>query len=305
MLAGSAVAGAPYTSLAQGRGSESVLLELPSSPRGMALGGAYTAASNDAALLFTSPSRIGAEHRLTAAISGARYLLGSTLAAAAVVLPVGRGAVALGVQALDYGRVEEVLEVPGSDDGQATGESASASDAAVVLGYARGVRSVRAGVSVTALNRSLAGDGSTRVLAAAGLSAGAWRKSTVAIAVRHLGPAMRHSVSDEGAPIAMQGGVALPVLCAGSASAILFADLARVRSDRVRPAAGAEGAWAPTGGRGRVLARLGWRGGHAERGSELSGGLGVEIGAIILDYATERLEADGALIHRVGVRWRR
>jgi hypothetical protein len=98
---------------AQGGANAAPVLELPASARARALGGAYVAASGDDASLFFSPAQLGTVARQAVAATEQRYVEGSTLFALSGAVRVGRSSVALGVQALDFGSVVEIIASPG------------------------------------------------------------------------------------------------------------------------------------------------------------------------------------------------
>ena len=119
----------PAAALAQAQGgaSAAIILELPASPRAMALGGAGTSLEGDAAI-FYNPAQLAAVQHVAASLSAQRYIFSSTLGAFSAAARIGPGTAAIGVQALEYGSEDEVVpdENFGGERGRLTGATVDA-----------------------------------------------------------------------------------------------------------------------------------------------------------------------------------
>src|SRR5918911_4509963 len=104
-----------------------ILLELPASTRALALGNSFVAAGADEAPIFYNPAQLSAAPRIAAGLSVQQYLASSTLAAAAFATHLWHGTVGLGLQVLDYGSSEEIVDDPsvGGGGGMPTGATIS------------------------------------------------------------------------------------------------------------------------------------------------------------------------------------
>ena len=102
-------------------GSEFLLFD--TSARGIAMGGAYTAATNDAASIYWNPAGLSQVPRLSATFLHAQYIAGITYNAAAVARRVNDSAViAFGVRYLDIGAITHT-DINGQSRGEFTPRS--------------------------------------------------------------------------------------------------------------------------------------------------------------------------------------
>jgi long-subunit fatty acid transport protein len=86
-------------------GAEFLLFD--TSARGIAMGGAYTAASNDASSIYWNPAGLSQVPRLSATFMHAQYLAGITYNAAATAIRVNDASVfGAGVRYLDVGQID-------------------------------------------------------------------------------------------------------------------------------------------------------------------------------------------------------
>src|SRR5579871_767705 len=114
-----------------------ILLTLPSSARGLALGDAWGAVADDESALFYNPAQLARAQGMAVGGSLQNYIASTTLGAFAVAFPLKRGTLAFGLQLLDYGSADEVVPADGSAGqiGTPTGSTISAEDMAFTVGY--------------------------------------------------------------------------------------------------------------------------------------------------------------------------
>ncbi len=291
-----------------GAGGESaaIVLELPASARALALGGAYSAAGEDEAAIFYNPAQLAALGGLAVGLSVQRYIASTTLAALAAATRLGPGTVGVGVQVLDYGRVDEVVPDPASGGqlGLETGATVSASDYAASIGYALGWTTLRFGVAAKLTRQRLAGESAGTGALDIGGSVLVFHRARVAVAVQNLGGDVTIAGARAPLPRLVRLGTALPLREAGPVRVLAAAELSRARSGSVEAAGGVEVSWTSA----RALTLLG-RAGLLGRpaGSDLSPlsfGGGIRARRFTLDYAYQGFETLGNT-HRVGVRWQR
>ena len=115
---------------AQGGRTAAIVLELPSSTRALALGGAYVAAGADDAALFYNASQLATIEGRAASMSLQPYIEGSTLGAISGAFRLGPGTVGIGVQVLSYGSTDEYVcdETTQCERGELTGRTVSANE---------------------------------------------------------------------------------------------------------------------------------------------------------------------------------
>jgi hypothetical protein len=291
---------------AQGGAHAAVLLELPASTRALAVGGAAAALLDDDEALFYNPAQLAAVAHLSVGLSVQPYLANSVLGAASGAMRLGPGALALGVQTLEYGSADEVTPDPLSGEtGVATGNRISASDLVASAGYALELRHVRVGGALKRVRQRVA-DVSGGVTAAdlgAAVALGGW--GTVGVAVQNLGGRLQLGGTGAPLPRLVRVGAALPTWRAGIVDVRTAVDAVQVRDGRLVPCGGADVTWrAPSGGLA-LAARAGvrGRGSSGEDVSPFSFGGGLAKGHVALDYAYESFRTIGGASHRVGLRW--
>jgi len=298
-------AGAAAAAQENGGARSALVLELPSSARAVALGGAFAAVGGDDAALFHNPAQLATLPRRAAALSVQRHVASSTLGALSGAARLRAGVVALGIQTLSYGSVPEVVPDPatGGERGTLTGGSVSAGELAVTAGYARAVGKVRLGLTGTVVHQRVADAGG----AAAALGAGAaWDPlpwATRGAAVQHVGRGVRLAGTRAPLPRTVRAGTALRALDRGAHGVLVVAELQQVARDAPRWAGGVEGWWRPRGDV-RVAGRAGAVAGDESAGDPIAVGGSLAARGLALDYAYRGFDALGAT-HRVAVRWAR
>jgi len=298
-------AGVPAISLAQGGRTAAIVLELPSSARALALGGAYVAAGADDAALFYNPSQLATVEGRAASMSVQPYIEGSTLGAVSAAFQLGPGTVGIGVQVLSYGSADEYVcdETTGCERGEATGRTVSANDVAASVGYGMTWRMVRLGAAAKYVQQSLA-DASGGVPALdVGAAIDVWRGATVGVSIQNVGPDLKTAGSSAPLPRFLRLGASLPWRGVGPFDVLGTLELAQHSEGDVLPLGGAEVTWTSANGlafSARVGA-LAQSDGAAT--SRMSFGGGVRARHFALDYAYQSFDALALTTHRFGLRW--
>lgn len=285
-----------------------MLLTLPASARGLALGEAWGTVANDESALFYNPAQLARVTQPAAGLSVQRYVASTTLAAAALAWPVAGGTAGVGMQLLDYGREDEFVPDPasGGQSGVATGGSVTAQDIALTAGYGATVgseRRLRIGGAVKFARQHVAfyaGHALAADVGAAYTLGAGWDLSG---ALQHMGSHLRLAAVSSPLPWTWRAGLAAPAM---RVSRLMLRPMAEVRQVSGAPATGVlavEGTWRTRSG-GPVLAG---RAAYAIRGSgedrsPLTLGGGIVLGPLAVDYAYEGFDLLGGATHRVGVR---
>jgi hypothetical protein len=284
-----------------------ILLTLPSSARGLALGDGWTAIADDESAIFFNPAQLARMHASGFGGSVQRYIAGTTLGALAVATPLRRGTVGLGIQVLDYGSEDEVVAAGGTQ-GTATGNSVSAQDFAVTAAYGEAFgarRQWRVGAAAEFVREHVANVSGSAVAANAGAAyttATGWELSG---ALQHFGSRLTLAAVSAPLPYTWRASVASPVVSGLLGDHFLLRSMAEARKASGGAATGvvaAEGTWRTTNGGPVLTGRMG----YAIRGSgddrvPLTVGGGVSLGRLVVDYAYEGFTLLGAT-HRVGLR---
>lgn len=298
-------AGIPASSPAQGGRTAAIVLELPSSARALALGGAYVAAGADDATLFYNPSQLATVEGRAASMSVQPYIEGSTLGALSAAFQVGPGTVGVGVQVLSYGSADEYVcdETTGCERGEATGRTVSANDVAASVGYGMTWRMVRLGATAKYVRQSLA-DASGGVPALdVGAAIDVWRGATVGVSIQNVGPDLKTAGSSAPLPRFLRLGASLPWRGVGPFDVLGTLELAHDTEGDVLPLGGAEVTWTSANGlafSARVGALAQTDGAATSR---VSFGGGVRARHFALDYAYQSFDVLALTTHRFGLRW--
>jgi hypothetical protein len=303
----------PVVVHAQGGTNAAVILELPSSARALAMGGAYSASSGDDAAIFYNPAQLALITGPTASASAQRYVLSTMLAAASVAVPVYRGVVSAGVQVLDYGSEPEIVpdENFGGERGTPTGARVSAADMVFSAGYSHAVTGrVRTGFTAKLIRQRIADLSGSAAAVDIGVSADMPGNFTLALAVQNLGPAL--TLGSSTAPLPRLVRLGAGTMVGGSALGLppvatltLMAEMVAREEGAIAPAAGAELSWGLTDEL-LLSGRVGFRSTpDAAEASVISFGGGLGGRGVMLDYAFHSLQALGGGTHRIGVRWSR
>ncbi|HEU5184527.1 MAG TPA: PorV/PorQ family protein [Gemmatimonadaceae bacterium] len=296
---------APSVSHAQGGQTSALVLELPSSTRALALGGAYVAAGVDDAALFYNPSQLATLEGRAASMSVQPYIEGSTLGAISGAFQLGPGTVGIGVQVLSYGSIDEFVcdETTGCERGDATGRTVSANEVAALVGYGMTWRMLRIGGAAKYVRQSLADASGGAPALDVGAAIDVWRGATIGVSIQNVGPGLKTAGSSAPLPRLLRVGASLPWRGVGPFDVLGTVEVAQHRDGDPLPLGGAEVTWTSANGlafSGRVgaLARA-----ENSATSRMSFGGGVRARHFALDYAYQSFDALALTTHRFGLRW--
>ncbi len=244
--------------------------------RAVALGGAGTAAAGDATALYWNPGRLAHIDKRQATFAHAELADSTRLDFGGYAQPLGGGAIGVGFTYLSHGSIK------GRDiNGRPIG-SYGASDAALALGYAfKGEKGV-AGASLKYLRSHIAEAEELSVAAFVGLVVGEPSR-LAAVALRNLGPGLKYADQRNDLPLAVAAGAERKV------GVVLLALDYEYRPRVGQNDAGAGAEW-------EALNGVFMRGGYSTKGAisggsgfdairGLSLGMGIQVGALRLDYA--------------------
>jgi hypothetical protein len=291
-----------------GESRAAILLTLPASARGLALGDAWSAVSDDESALFYNPAQLARVRGTAAGGSVQHYVANTTLGAFALATPAVHGTLAFGVQVLDYGTEDEIVS-NGGQQGTPTGGSVSAQDIAVTAGYglAFGARGEwRVGTAVKLARQHVANVSGSAVAADVGAAYTAPNGWEMSAALQHLGSRLTLAGVAAPLPYTWRVAAASPRISGLFGEQFALRTMAEARQSSGGAATGvlaAEGTWrAPRDG----LALSG-RAGYAFRGTgddrrPLTVGGGITLARVTVDYAYEGFDLLGAT-HRVGIRF--
>ncbi len=284
-----------------GPGTEGALLfQLSPAPRAVALGDAYVALSGGLALFHNPAGLAGAPTSVSLAYQTLPTDASAGLAYSAFRL--GPGAIALGLQFLDYGSIDEVKPDASGLLGVPTGVKVSGGEVAASVGYGIELGWFRLGAAARLLRVDIAEVSANTGAFDAGFTANLLRRRVViAAALQNMGgplTAGRHAPL----PLTARLGLSVRGQPAPNRRGTLSFELTSRRSDLGGPAP-------VTAGAGVELAGL-WegvwflvRGGYRQRvsagdaGSGLAVGGGVRLGSLLVDYAYRPMGPLGATHH--------
>src|SRR5918911_2404016 len=279
-----------------------ILLELPASTRALALGNTFVAAGADEAAIFYNPAQLAAAPHIAAGLSVQQYLASSTLAAAAFATHVWHGTVGLGLQVLDYGSSEEIVDNPSlGGGGMPTGATISAADYALSLAYAVRVGPARLGATGKYVAQRLVNESAGTGAMDFGVALDV-KGATIGAALQHVGGELVFGNESSPLPRTVRVGAAVPVHNIGRFDILGTVEVSHTRRGETKPSGGVELAYQATNG----VSLLGRVGAIARPAGSLispvSFGGGVRARHLAVDYAYEGFDVFGAT-HRVGVRW--
>jgi hypothetical protein len=290
-----------------GAQSSMVVLTLPASARA-AGGGDASVFATDAAALFYGAQRLPNERATT--LSAGTWIGDAQLATLAFATPVAwqrraRTVLALGVQSLDFGNVDEILPDPltGGTRGTPTGNRVGGSELALTAGVKQQSSRMRTGVALTYMREQIA-DVSASAVTLSGASGVTVRGWDADLSVEHASTSSQNPARPTlTIPSTWRGSIATPAWTLAGASWRGVGEVRRTQHQGTTSVFGAEAAFKTAAGwdlrvRGAGLAyseetvRAPWSaGGSAARGHWS------------LDYAYQGFGALGA-VHRMGITWR-
>jgi hypothetical protein len=296
---------------AQAQGSAethaAVLLTLPSSARGLALGDAWGAIADDESAIFYNPAQLARVRGFSVGGSLQNYVASTTLGAFAVAIPLGRGTAGVGMQLLDYGSADEIVLDPGGQSGTATGSTVTAQDMAFTAAYAIafGARhELRLGAGIEYARQEVANYAGGAVAGDVGAAYSFHDGWDLSAALQHLGSNLTLAAISAPLPQTWRASVAAPLVRADAFTLRPIAEARQVSGDALTGVVAAEGTW-HTGTSGTMLSA---RAGYAFRGAgdartPVTFGAGITLGRLQVDYAYEGFDLIGGATNRVGVRF--
>lgn len=282
------------------------VLQLTTVPRAAALGDALTAASGVTGI-FANAGAAASIDRFAAHAARQSLFDGSYAGAIAAGYRFRPVSVALGIQFLDFGSIEEVVCDGCGGRGTPTGRTLSASELAIraagAIRLLEGRASVGAGVDL--FSSDLAGESASQLAVSVGGRLRLDPRLTVAAAVQHLGGSVEQAAFAAPLPRTLRAGLEVTPLAgrADRVHLVIAADLIAVRGAPTRVGGGVEAGIAPDPSRLGLgaVARVGLSStGDDFAGQALRFGGGVRLLGITLDYAFQGSDALGD-VHRVGL----
>lgn len=277
-----------------------LVLEMPASTRGAALGGAFHMVGDDSDAVFHNPALIGGNGAIGGAMQrfGTASLLGTMSGAA----EWSSASVAVGVQTLGYGVPDRGAAVLSHDARSLfTNGKTGTAEVAVSVGYAREVRGIRAGITGKLVDQRLGGHHDATGAVDLGVAVGAG-PARLGLAVQNLGPGLTLGEIEVPLPVRVTAGGSTPAIPVGPLDLGWSAAVSREADGAVVPAAGMEIAYWPVRGR-TFTARVGVRRPPDGFGRPVTFGGAFNGDRLAIDYAWQRYDG-GQVAHRFGLGWR-
>ena len=299
-----APAAAPAQTIDRSNGEAGApILQLTTTPRAAALGGALAAASGVTSI-FANPAGAVTVGHFEAQLAGQTLFEGSK--AGSMALGVRRHAVglALGIRYLDLGSVDEVVCNACGGRGTPTGQRLSANEQAFALAGAVELGRASVGAALNYYATTLAEASGGAASFSAGVRGRLSSKLVLGASVQYLGGQV--DVGGFGAPLprTVRAGAELRPLGPGHARVhlLLAADYAAVRGAPGRVGGGIEAGVADPATQLLAVARLGYlsRAGGDFDQRPLTLGLGLRFHQVSLDYAYQGSEVLSSQ-HRLGL----
>jgi hypothetical protein len=291
--------------IAQGAGAAGAqVLQLEAGARAAALGGAYSASSGDADVVFYNPAG-GALLNGAAALSFQRLVDGISFGSLAGAFRVGPATLLAGIAYLDAGEIDVLVPDPafGGQRGRPTGERASARETAARLAAAMPLAGgrLRLGAAAGFVGSEVAGTSRSAPLFDLGAQVGLG-PAAVGLALRNLGSELPDGGGRLPTEVRLGGSAALGGAQPFGATASLEL-IGGLHSGTIGFAGGVETGFTPALGVSTAL-RVGYAQDAAEGLGRLRFGGGLSVGQATVDYTFQQYEYFGP-VHRFGVRWTR
>jgi filamentous hemagglutinin family protein len=285
------------------------VLQMVTGSRAAALSGAYTAAQNDADVIFYNPAG-AASLSGGASLSYGKFVQDIALMSASGAFRLGVVTLALGGSFLNEGTIVETVPDPnfGGQRGIATGKTVSSSESAVRVALGAPLASGRARVGVAAgfASTTLAGATRTAPLFDAGAQVSVTSALSIGASLRNIGGRLSGTTSESSAPLPSEArvGAALQTATASGVGVQISADfIERLHEKTTGFAAGVEAGLMPNTARFGAVARVGYAADPGDKGlGAMRFGAGFSMAHIAVDYTYQNLDFFGAT-HRIGVRF--
>jgi hypothetical protein len=299
-----APAAAPAQTIDRSNGEAGApILQLTTTPRAAALGGALTAAPGVTSV-FGNPAGVVTVQHLEAQLAGQTLFEGSKAGSMALGVRLHAVGLALGIRYLDLGSVDEVVCNGCGGRGTATGQRLSANEQAFALAGAVELGHASVGAAVNYYATTLAEASGSAASFSAGVRGRLSSKLVLGASVQYLGG--RVAVGGFGAPLprTVRAGAELRPLGPGHERVhlLLALDYAGVRGAPGRLGGGVEAGLADPATQLLAVARIGYasRAGGAFDSRPVTLGLGLRFRQVSLDYAYQGSEVLSSQ-HRLGL----
>lgn len=281
-------------------GAGPLVLRMPSSPRMLGMGNAGLA-STDADALFYNPALLFNARGL--AVSMQRYGSAATAGALANVVVVGSMNIGVGAQVLNWSAApmsyRELMRLGTTQLGDSG--AIPASSVAVTLGIARAFKGKRVAVSAKYAEDRLGAAHDGTLAFDVGVMGPALWLGTFSFAFRNIGQGLRIAGEEGRLPTQLAIGWGGTYNNFEKFDTGYQTQLTVDRDGFVTPAAGFELGYVPIEGVS-FTARAGLRLPRESDASPVTGGLGVTVDRISIDYAIEPFRGGGPVSHRIGLR---
>lgn len=276
-----------------------LVLDAPAGTEAMAYGDAPWLFAGSPDLLFYAPELLAG----TSGVSAALHRFGSegTGAALAGVGTLQDGGIAVGLRYLRYG--VDLGDPPGfgRQSRAVRGGETAIGELAATIGYGRTVFGVRAGASVSLLERTEEGDDARGFAVDLGLARD-FGDLRIHAGARNLGPDIEPSAGpDLELPTLLVVGASLGSFQVGELDMLVTSQVARRRDGEIIPAGGLEVSYWPVAGY-TFRIRAGLQRTDDDR-SPVTLGAAFSADDFTLEYAFQPFD-DGGSGHRFGIRWR-
>ena len=277
-----------------------LVLEMPASTRGLALGGAFHMVGSDSDAVFHNPALIGGNGIIGGAMQ--RFGSASLLSVVSGAADWSSASVAVGVQTLGYGVPDRRAAVLSHDARSlfTNGKTGSA-EVAVSVGYSRQVRGIRAGITGKLVDQRVGRHHDATGAVDLGVAVGAG-PARLGLAVQNLGPGLTLGEVEVPLPWRVTAGGSTPAIPVGPLDLGWSAAVSREADGAVVPGAGMEVAYWPVRGR-TFTARVGVRRAPDGFGRPVTFGGAFNGDRLAIDYAWQRYDG-GEAAHRFALSWR-
>lgn len=298
LLAGTTLAGVASVASAQADAGPMVL-RVPASTRALSMAN-VAATSNDADALFYNPALLFNARGLAASMQ--RYGSFGTAGSLATVTTAGSMNIGVGVQVLDWSAVplsyRELTRLGAtalSDSG-----GVPATSIAATLGIAKNIRGHRLGFSAKYVADRFGATDDGTVAFDVGVLGPSFGPGNLTFVVQNIGQGLRIGGAEGKLPMRAGAG------WGGSRGFEMFdvgyqAQITVDRDGFTRPAGGVEASYVPIEGVA-IVARTGLRLPRETDEPLATGGFGITVDRISLDYAFEPIRGGRPVSHRVGIR---
>lgn len=292
---------APAAASAQAEGRLPLLLQLPASTRAMALGDAYAMSSGHADALFYNPALVGDASGFGLDVE--TWSGEATGAAASAATAWYGGAVAVGLQTLQYGGATSgATLLPSGQDVLFDVGVATTSERVASVGYGRRLFGVQVGVAAKLLEQRVAGDRDATAAVDLGVATGLG-PLTVGLSAANLGPDLELPSGPAPLPTRVTLGVGGYGQEVGPLDVGVSGALTRRDDGELLAGAGVEVGYWPISGR-TFVARVGVARVPEGAASPFTFGIAFWGDDLVVEWAYRDFGTLGEGTHRFGVRWR-